>query len=150
MCKLFAATFGISALLALMVGVVFAWTASTPFSAQLQGQAGTLSVSLTNANATSNQIYPGGGPTAAHTGQVFNGSGVPVYITGGQLFLDTNQGLNCDINELSGTITVSDNNYIPANDDGGGWQSLLQASSAWDNSCQGLVVNYHVVIDVST
>ena len=84
--KIFGLTFAFSAILALIVGVAFAWTASTAATPS-SATGGTLSVAPYGAAGTNNQLYPTGNPISVLTGAIQNNTlanpGVSVYITGG-------------------------------------------------------------------
>lgn len=143
--KLFGATFGIAAILSLVVGVAFAWTSQTA-SVEQTAQAGAISVALGGTEATNTPVYPGGGWTHVRSGTLVNNSGIGVSMTNGTAGI---LGSTCDYENVSGQLRVVDS-YVAPNTTGGKWEVDVAAESDWNNSCQGSEIRYLVTVDVTT
>ncbi len=162
--KLFAGVFGVSVLLAVLVGAAFAWTSSTPAHTYVN-HAGTLSVDLANVtyypnNGSPNQVYPTGNWIPVLQGQIVNNTpanpGIPVHITGGTVDTFTSPNSNClaalSAGFLHGKIDNINGASVAQGGGVGGWWDayLMLQTNTPNNDCQGNNINYNVVIDVST
>jgi hypothetical protein len=146
--KFFASAFALSATLALVAGLVFAWTGTASSSASPSFM-GSVNVALVIDGYTGTALLPGVNTKTAN-GRVTNNTGVQVYITDGSI-----SGINVPVNPgcngyVSGSVVVTDNNWIPTATSGGGWDSYLALASNTHQDCQTLGVDYTINVNVTT
>jgi hypothetical protein len=147
--KFFASAFALSATLALVAGLVFAWVGTASAPAGVSSVIGEVDVALQIDNYTYSPLLPGISVKTAN-GRVYNATGIPVYITGGSISgIDVPSNGGCEP-FISGSVTVTDNNWINNNSYGGGWDSYLALTSNTHQDCQTLGVNYTINVDVTT
>jgi hypothetical protein len=146
--KFFASAFGLSATLALVAGLVFAWTgtASSPASPSFIGS---VNVALVIDAYTGNPLLPNvNAKTAA--GRVANNTGIPIALTSGSV-----SGVNVPANNgcnpyVSGSVVITDGSGFPTATIGGGWDSYLALASDTPNACQTLGVDYTINVNITT
>jgi len=147
--KIFGLTFAFSAILALIVGVAFAWSASTAATTS-SATGGTLSVAPYGAAPTSNQLYPTGNPIAVLTGQIQNNTpanpGVNVMIN------SSNPGAVVLANTCasSGQVVATDTSQVAPGNAGGGWEVDLTMPGNAPDSCKGAPLPFAYTINVVT
>jgi hypothetical protein len=147
--KFFASAFGLSATLALVAGLVFAWTGTASQQAGTPSVIGSLNVAVSIDGYTGTVLLPGVNTKTA-SGKVANNTGVPIALTGGSI-----SGINVPANTgcntyLTGSIVITNGAAVPTATIGGGWDSYLNLSSTTHNACQGLGVDYVINLDVTT
>jgi hypothetical protein len=146
--KFFASAFALSATLALVAGLVFAWT-GTASSSAAPSVIGSMNVSLWIDGYTGTALLPTVNTKTAF-GRVTNNTGVQVYMTGGSITgidVPANGGCNPYV---SGSVVITNNGWIPTATTGGGWDSYLALAGDTPNPCQTLGVNYTINVDVTT
>jgi hypothetical protein len=146
--KFFASAFALSATLALVAGLVFAWTGTATAPAGVPSAIGSVSVALQIDEYTYAPLLPGMNVKTAK-GRVYNATGIPVYITGGSISPISADNAGCN-GFISGSVVVTDNSWINHNSTGGGWDSYLALTSNTHQDCQGVNVNYTINVDVTT
>jgi hypothetical protein len=147
--KFFASAFGLSATLALVAGLVFAWTGTASAPAGQSSTIGSVNVALWVDAYTGNTLLPGVNTKTAY-GRVTNTTGVQVYMTGGSITnIDVPSNGGCEP-YISGSVVITDNSWIAHNTTGGGWDSYLALASNTHQDCQLLGVNYTINVDVTT
>jgi hypothetical protein len=146
--KFFASAFALSATLALVAGLVFAWTgtASSPASPSFMGS---VNVSLYIDGYTGTALLPNVNTKTAF-GRVTNNTGVPIALTSGSI-----SGINVPANTgcnpyVSGSVTITDTGPVPHTWTAGGWDSYLFLAADTPNPCQTLGVDYTVNVNVTT
>jgi hypothetical protein len=147
--KFFASAFALSATLALVAGLVFAWTGTASQAAAQQSQIGAVNVTLSIDGYTGTALLPGTNTKTA-SGKVTNNTGVQVYITDGSISLinvPSNPGCN---GYISGSVVVTDNNWIQTATTAGGWDSYLALASNTHQDCQNRGVDYTINVNVTT
>lgn len=154
--RLFAATFGISAMLSLIVGVAFAWTANTG-KIDSSADVGELKVDVAQVKQSNNKLYPTGSPITILTGKIRNNTaanpGIDVMINANDpgsvnYLADT---LACSTTHLGGNVTAIDNSPVaPGGQVGGEWAVNLVMASGAPDSCQGETISFQYQINVTT
>jgi hypothetical protein len=151
--KLFAGTFALSAVLALIVGVAFAWTTSS--SSSDSSTAGALNVTLYGVNGTSNALYPNATMTTVLTGQINNQTaanpGIAVHIADAPGTVSITDAGACPTAYLSGQVVRTDNSLVqPSGPAGGGWAVQLAMATDAPDTCQSAIVAYTYTINTTT
>ncbi len=159
--KLFATTFGLSALLALLIGAaVYAWTGSA--SSNFSTTTGKISVALHNVIPTGNKVYPTNSFIAVLTGEIQNDTqanpGIAVHITGGSVSNITSNagpGSPCNVfinaSGVIGQVVVTNGGSVgPGGAAGGGWRADLAMGPSAPNDCQDRTLSYTVTVNVAT
>ncbi len=145
--------FAVTALLAVVIGGAFSWTAST--TGAYTANAGTLSVAIANDAYTGNALYPTGIYTDVVSGQIQNNTpanpGIPVQLTGGSVggFTPSNGG--CSSGHFAGDVIVTDSSFVgPGGGVGGSWMARILMGTGAPDVCQGNTVGYNVTLNVAT
>lgn len=147
--KFFASAFGLSATLALVAGLVFAWTGTASQQAGTPSVIGSVNVSLQIDSYTGNQLLPNVNTKTA-TGRVNNNTGVAIALTSGNI-----SGINVPANTgcnpyVSGSVVITDSGPVLTGTAGGAWDSYLALAGDTPNSCQSLGVDYTINVNVTT
>jgi hypothetical protein len=146
--KFFASAFALSATLALVAGLVFAWTgtASAPASPSYMGS---VSAYLSIDSYTGNALLPNVNAKTA-SGSVYNNTGIPIALTGGSITninVPDNTGCN---GFISGSVGVPNSGPVSPFTYGGLWESFLLLANNTHQDCQGLGVDYTINVNVTT
>jgi len=147
--KFFASAFGLTATLAIVAGLVFAWTGTASAPAGSPSVIGSVNVSLVIDAYTGNPLLPNVSVKTAN-GRVANNTGVPVAMTSGSI-----TGINVPANTgcnpyVSGSVTITNSSAIATGTTGGGWDSYLALANDTPNPCQGKGVDYTINVNVTT
>ncbi len=147
--RFFLSAFGLSATLALVAGLAFAFTGTASQQAGTPSVIGTVNVSLQVDSYTGSNLLPGTNTKTA-TGRVNNNTGVAIALTSGSI-----SGINVPANTgcnayLSGSVTITDPGPVATGTTGGAWDSYLALASNTPNPCAGLGVDYVINVDVTT
>ncbi len=162
--KLFATTFGLSALLALLIGAaVYAWTGSA--NGNFNATTGRLGpFALANFSNTGNQVFPTGDFINEQNGQIRNNTsanpGIAVHITGGSVSNVSSSSVQCNsfiANDglgkpgIDGQVRVTDSSNVgPGGQAGGGWGADLRMKTNAPVDCQAQLLSYTVTVNVAT
>jgi hypothetical protein len=146
--KFFASAFGLSATLALVAGLVFAWTgtASGPASPSYMGN---VTAYLSIDSYTGNVLLPNVNAKTA-SGSVYNNTGIPIALTGGSITginVPGNSGCN---GYITGSVGITVAGPVAHATYGGGWESFLLLANNTHQDCQGLGVDYTINVNVTT
>ncbi len=147
--KFFASAFGLTATLAIVAGLVFAWTGTASAPAGAPSVIGSVNVSLVIDAYTGSPLLPNVNVKTAY-GRVANSTGVPVAMTSGNI-----TGINVPANTgcnpyVSGSVVITNSGAIANGSTGGGWDSYLQLAGDTPNPCQGKGVDYTINVNVTT
>lgn len=148
--KFFASAFGLSATIALVAGIAFAWT-GTASAPAAPSYIGSLSVSLAIQSYTGSPLLPNLNVKTA-SGAVNNNTGVPIALVqaGSDVSLINVPG-NTGCNPyVDGSVVVTNTGPVPTASTGGAWDSYLILAADTPNPCQGLGVDYTINVNVTT
>lgn len=147
--KFFASAFGLTATLAIVAGLVFAWTGSDDIQA-LQTSTGSVSITAVQNSGPGPALLPGASSVQAG-GYITNNTGVPVYISGGNIVsVATNPVGGCAGWVDPQSVVVTDSSSVGPGGSGGAWQAWLGLHSATPDVCQSQAVDFVVRIFAST
>jgi hypothetical protein len=147
--KFFASAFGLTATLAIVAGLVFAWTGTASAPAGSPSVIGSVNVALVIDSYTGSPLLPNVSTKTA-TGRVYNATGVAIALTNGNI-----TGINVPGNTgcnpyVSGSVNVTNTGPVLNFGTGGAWDSYLALAGDTPNPCQGLGVDYTINVNVTT
>lgn len=135
-----------SALGAIVIGSALAWTGSGSWNGG-SGQAGSVSITLTDWAPTGNKVIPTGNPILVGTVGFLNNGDVTVHATPGGTATTTGPYASCAV----GSVTVLNNGDVAPSAQYGGLVGVyLTMPTGASDACQGQSLPFDLTVTVGT